>query len=112
MFRTVSYRDKQVLASSFYHVLITLEIMQDTKVPAQQGFSSSLPHPNPLPSLYRHKFFSSQGAAARKALIPGLVLPLVYNAILLWACISLFFGSLVQNNDVSKISVSAINLDD
>jgi hypothetical protein len=112
MFRPVSYRDKQILASSFYDLLITLKIMQDTKMPAQQGFSSSSPHLNPPPSLYRHTFFSSQGAATRKALIPGLVLPLVYNAILLWACISLFFGSLVQNNDVSKISVSVINLDD
>jgi hypothetical protein len=66
---------------------------------------------SPGPQLYRHKFFSSEGTAARKALVPTLFIPLVFNAILLWACLSLFFGSLLNNNDISKIHVSAVNLD-
>jgi hypothetical protein len=61
--------------------------------------------------LYSHTFFSKDARAARKALIPGLVLPLIYNAILLWACLSLFFGSLIKSSDISKISVTAVNLD-
>ena len=80
---------------------------QDTKCPIQHEEAAS-----PTPQLYCHTFFSSQGAAARKALIPALVLPLIYNAVLLWACVSLFFGSLLNSNDVSKIGVVVIDLDD
>jgi hypothetical protein len=87
--------------------------MQHTKMPGQQGSSSSSsPHSDRPASIYNHTFFSPQGAAARKALVPGLILPLVYNAILLWACGALFFGSLVKTNDLSKIRVSAVNFDD
>jgi hypothetical protein len=64
------------------------------------------------PRLYRHTFFSIEGAPARKALVPSLILPLFYNAILLWVCLALFFGSLLKNNDVSRISIMAVNLDD
>lgn len=67
---------------------------------------------SPAPELYRHKFFSSEGTAARKALVPALIVPLIFNAILLWACLSLFLGSLLNNNDISKIRVAAVNLDD
>lgn len=63
------------------------------------------------PPLYTHKFFSPEGAIARKTLVPIVVLPLIYNAILLWACLALFFGSLLKNNDLSRISVTAVNLD-
>jgi hypothetical protein len=66
---------------------------------------------SPSPPLYRHKFFSSEGTAARKALVPTLLIPLVFNAILLWACLSLFLGSLLNNNNISKIHISVVNLD-
>jgi hypothetical protein len=64
------------------------------------------------PSLYQHTFFSREAIAARKALIPALILPIFYNALLLWACLSLFFGSLLGSSDISHIRVAAINLDD
>jgi hypothetical protein len=83
-----------------------LNTTQATKLPIQHEETAS-----PTPQLYRHTFFSSQGAAARKALVPALVLPLIYNAVLLWACVSLFFGSLLNSNDVSKIGVVAVDLD-
>ncbi|CAO2657708.1 Nn.00g038340.m01.CDS01 [Neocucurbitaria sp. VM-36] len=79
---------------------------QDTKIPLQHEGP-----PSPTPQLYRHAFFSKEGTIARKALVPTLILPIIYNAVLLWACLSLFFGSLIKNNDVSRISVTAINLD-
>lgn len=62
--------------------------------------------------LYRHTFFSTESAVARKVLVPSLILPLIYNANLLWTCLSLFFGSLLKNGDVSRISIAALNLDD
>ena len=62
--------------------------------------------------LYTHTFFSPEAAAARKALIPSYIVPLIYNAILLWACVALFFGSLLKNNDLSRITVTGVNLDD
>lgn len=82
------------------------DIPRDVKAPIPQEQVSS-----PTLQLYTYKFFSAQAAAARKALIPAFVLPLIYNAILLWACLALFFGSLLDNNDVSKIRVVAVNLD-
>jgi hypothetical protein len=66
----------------------------------------------PTFELYRHTFFSKEAATARKALVPTLVVPLIYNAILLLACLSLFFGSLLQSNDISRIVVAVVNLDD
>lgn len=62
--------------------------------------------------LYIHTFFSPDAVAACKQIIPSYVLPVIYNAILLWACVALFFGSLLKNNDISRISVTAVNLDD
>lgn len=66
----------------------------------------------PPPSLYAHGFFSAEAKPARKAIFPALILPLVYNAILLWACLALFFGSLLQSNDLSKTKVTLLNFDD
>ncbi|KAF2118072.1 hypothetical protein BDV96DRAFT_680016 [Lophiotrema nucula] len=72
--------------------------------------SSSSPAPQSEP-LYAHGFFSKHGRAARKALIPGLLFPLIYNAILLWACCALVFGSLLKSNELGKIKVAAVDLD-
>ena len=70
--------------------------------------------PTPIVSsrLYQHNFLSEEGKAARKALLPSVFLPLVFNGLLIWACLSLFFGSLKQNADISKIDVRVVNLDD
>ena len=80
--------------------------LRDTNSPVLQDSTSA------SPQLYRHTFFSVEGATARKALVPSLILPLIYNSILLWACLALFFGSLLKNNDVSRINIMALNLDD
>jgi len=45
-------------------------------------------------------------------MLTGALLPLVfYTTLLMWACLSLYWGSLVPNNDVTKISVFFVNLD-
>jgi hypothetical protein len=72
------------------------------------GHGDGAPHQE----LYRYTFFSPGAAPARKALVQTLLFPLLYNAILMWVCLSLFFGSLLDNADVSKIKVTAVNLDD
>ncbi|KAF1841397.1 uncharacterized protein K460DRAFT_166555 [Cucurbitaria berberidis CBS 394.84] len=83
------------------------DMLQDTKTPVLHGES-----PSPTPQLYRHTFFSTEGTGARKSLVPAIILPIFYNSILLWACLSLFFGSLLKASDISRISVTAVNLDD
>ncbi|KAF2020579.1 hypothetical protein BU24DRAFT_469342 [Aaosphaeria arxii CBS 175.79] len=79
----------------------------ETKSPVRQDESS-----HQSTELYSYTFFSPQGATLRKSLVPSLVLPIIYNIILLWVCLSLVLGSLVPNNDVSKLKVTALNLDD
>jgi hypothetical protein len=82
-------------------------MFQKTNTPV--GQEDSAPS---TPDLYRHTFFSTEGAVARRTLVSSLILPLVYNAILLWACLALFFGSLLKTDDVSQIVITAVNLDD
>lgn len=72
------------------------------------GHSEGAPHQE----LYSYTFFSPGAAPARKALVYTLLYPLLYNAILMWVCLSLFFGSLLDNADISKIKVTVANLDD
>jgi hypothetical protein len=62
--------------------------------------------------LYHYTFFAKEAAAARKTLVPGLILPVFYNVLLLWVCLSLYFGSLLKSNDISRIHVAAININD
>lgn len=92
-----------------------LEIMVNTppepKDHTHHDVSRQSASPSPQP-LYTHKFFSPEGANARKTLVPIVVLPLIYNALLLWACLGLFFGSLLKSNDITRIRVTAVNLDD
>ncbi|KAH7392386.1 hypothetical protein DE146DRAFT_766661 [Phaeosphaeria sp. MPI-PUGE-AT-0046c] len=82
-------------------------LQQDEKL------ESSITSPSPSPSpLYSHTFFSKEAAQARKALVPGLVVPVLYNALLLCACLALFLGSLIKANDISHIRITVVNLDD
>jgi hypothetical protein len=76
---------------------------------AGQHRKASIP---PTSELYHQIFFSKEAATARKALVPTFVVSLIYNAILLLSCLSPFFGSLLQSNDISRISVAVVNLDD
>jgi hypothetical protein len=45
-------------------------------------------------------------------LLDAVLLPLIYTTVLMWICLSLFWGSLFDNNNLRKIGVTAVNLDD
>lgn len=61
--------------------------------------------------LYNASFFSEEFRSSRKQLIRILLLPLIYTALLMWGCLSLYFGSLVSSTNFTKLSIYAIDLD-
>lgn len=61
--------------------------------------------------LYNASFFSEEYRSSRKQLIRILLLPLIYTALLMWGCLSLYFGSLVSSTNFTKLSIYAIDLD-
>lgn len=63
------------------------------------------------PPLYTQDFFDQDFRAQRKLLLPTLILPLAYTTLLMWACLSLYWGSLIPNNYLGKLTVYAIDLD-
>ena len=62
-------------------------------------------------SLYNHSFFDEGFRSSRKLLLSVLLLPLVFTSLSMWACLSLYFGSLFSNNNLTKLTVYAIDLD-
>lgn len=73
-----------------------------------------LPRTTPAAELYSRTFFSRTPSVqqAHRSIFPNLILPLFYNAFLMWGCLSLFYGSLLKFDDVSKINVAIVNSDD
>lgn len=65
----------------------------------------------PQQQLYRHSLFDTALRSSRKLLLRTLVLPIMYTSILMWACLSLYWGSTTYTS-LRKLSVYAINLDD
>ena len=62
-------------------------------------------------ALYQHAFWDKEVAPKRKLLISLLLLPLLYTTLLMWLCLSIYWGSLVDSNNVGKIKVLVANLD-
>ena len=62
-------------------------------------------------NLYNLSFFQKDFVKYRKQLIGLLLLPLIYTSLLMWGCVSLYFGSLISNNNLSKLTVYAVDLD-
>ena len=81
-------------------------IMEEKKVPESETAASAADE-----SLYNTSFFHPSFASSRKQLIGLLVLPLIYTSLLMLGCLSLYFGSLISNNNLSKLSVYAVDLD-
>ncbi len=65
----------------------------------------------PQVELYNRSFFDRELRASRKLLLKIYCLPLLYTAILMWTCLSLYWGSTVSSS-VNGITVYAVNLDD
>lgn len=61
--------------------------------------------------MYNHNFWDKEIRVQRGMLTGALLLPILYTTLLMWACLSLYWGSRVPNNNVTKISVLFVNLD-
>ena len=66
-------------------------------------------HPEPQ-ELYGRSLFDPELRTSRKLLISTLLLPIVYTSLLMWACLSLYWGSTTYTS-LQKLSVHAIDLD-
>ena len=65
----------------------------------------------PPQQLYGGSLFDSALRGSRKLLLSTLVLPIIYTSLLMWVCLSLYWGSTTYTS-LQKLSVYAINLDD
>ena len=61
--------------------------------------------------LYNLSFFQKEFGPIRKELIGTLVIPLIYTSLLMWGCLSLYYGSLISSNNLSKLTVYVVDLD-
>lgn len=62
--------------------------------------------------LYSQTFWSVSMASDRKKLLQILSLPLLYTSILMWACLSLYWGSLLTSDQLDKLDVLLVNRED
>ena len=76
------------------------EVVSSPPQPAEHGSTGQL---------YSQRFWSGAMAAERKTLLQSLFLPLLYTSLLMWACLSLFWGSLTTNNHLAKLKATVIN---
>lgn len=79
--------------------------MEDTK-----SSSSAARATEPENTLYNRSLFDPELRGSRKLLIQTLVLPITYTSLLMWGCLSLYWGSTVSSN-LHKLTVYAIDLD-
>ena len=79
--------------------------MEDTK-----SSSPTAQATEPENKLYNRSLWDPELRGSRKLLINTLVLPVVYISLLMWGCLSLYWGSTVDSN-LNKLSVYAIDLD-
>lgn len=61
--------------------------------------------------LYSQSFFSKEMRTGRRLLFPTFVLPLLYTSLLMWACLSIYWGSLIPGDNITKLTVMAVDLD-
>ncbi|KAK4555587.1 hypothetical protein LTR86_007340 [Recurvomyces mirabilis] len=61
--------------------------------------------------LYTAHFWSRAMAKERRMMIHSLFLPLLYTALLMWACLGLFWGSLITNNHLGRLNALVVNLE-
>lgn len=90
---------KGIKALNFITMEVKKNLSTETTTPTGDG------------SLYDLSFFDPRFSDYRKQLIGLLFYPLVYISLLMWGCLSLYYGSLYWNNNLSKTSVFAVDLD-
>ncbi len=82
--------------------------MEDGKVPQTTTTATAQ---SAKESLYNLSFFDNEFAPIRKQLIRTLLVPLIYTSLLMWGCLSLYYGSLISSHNLSKLDVYAVDLD-
>jgi hypothetical protein len=80
----------------------------DTETSAMQTYPST----GLDTAMYQFSLWDKEILKYRRMLFDAVFLPLIYTTILMWICLSLFWGSLFDNNNLRKIGVTAVNLDD
>jgi hypothetical protein len=64
-----------------------------------------------FPSLYNRSFWSKDFGPTRRLSLQTYLLPVLYTSLLMWACLSFYWGSLLPNNNLTKLTVYAVDLD-
>ena len=80
-----------------------------SQVQVKEAMPGKRAHPEPQ-ELYGRSLFDPELRTSRKLLISTLLLPIVYTSLLMWACLSLYWGSTTYTS-LQKLSVHAIDLD-
>lgn len=88
------------------HKLVTMSVEEHSKEAMLQDNTEE-----PQQQLYERSLFDIAARSSRKLLLRTLVLPIMYTSLLMWACLSLYWGSTTYTS-LRKLSVYAINLDD
>ena len=61
--------------------------------------------------LYRYGFWDKEMRAHRRSLLEVLIVPLFLTKLLMWACLSIYWGSLVPSSSSPPLTVTVTNLD-
>ncbi|KAN0117934.1 Protein of unknown function (DUF3533) domain containing protein [Hyaloscypha variabilis] len=87
---------------------------------AESNENSTLRKENDAPStrltetetlLYRHNFWDKEMRPHRQSLIAVLFVPLFLTTLLMWVCLSIYWGSLVPSSSSKPLTVTVTNLD-
>jgi hypothetical protein len=61
--------------------------------------------------LYRYGFWDREMRPHRRSLLEVLLVPLFLTMLLMWACLSIYWGSLVPSSSSPPLTVTVVNLD-
>lgn len=113
-----------VFASLSRHIFVsrTIVLPGHTKhvEMAESNENSTLPKENDAPStrptetetaLYQYDFWDKEMRPHRRSLLPVLFVPLFLTTLLMWACLSVYWGSLVSSSSSTPLTVTVANLD-
>jgi hypothetical protein len=87
---------------------------------AESNEKSTLRKKNEAPSaplaetetvLYRYGFWDKEMRPHRRSLIEVLFVPLFLTTLLMWVCLSIYWGSLVPSSSSDPLTVTVTNLD-
>jgi hypothetical protein len=96
-------------------IVVTQHSRQELLTMSAQEYSKEMTSQEhteePQQELYGRSLLDPALRSSRKLLLSTLILPIIYTSLLMWACLSLYWGSTTYTS-LQKLSVYAINLDD